>query len=39
MNKETKKCPFCGEEILATAKKCKHCKQFLPSDKYNRTND
>lgn len=32
MNKETKKCPFCGEEILATAKKCKHCKQFLNDD-------
>lgn len=37
MNKETKKCPFCGEEILATAKKCKHCKQFLPSDNENTT--
>lgn len=33
MDKETKKCPFCGEEILATAKKCKHCKQFLEEDK------
>ncbi len=32
MDKETKKCPFCGEEILVTAKKCKHCKQFLPND-------
>ena len=27
--KETKKCPFCGGEILAVAKKCKHCKQFI----------
>lgn len=26
---ETKRCPYCGEEILATAKKCKHCKEWL----------
>lgn len=26
---ETKNCPYCGEEILATAKKCKHCKEWL----------
>ena len=26
---ETKKCPYCGGEIMATAKKCKHCKQWL----------
>ena len=26
---ETKKCPYCGEEILAVAKKCKHCKKWL----------
>lgn len=25
-------CPFCGESILATAKKCKHCGEFLDSD-------
>ena len=26
MDNDTKKCPFCGEEIKITAKKCKHCK-------------
>ena len=26
---ETKRCPYCGEEILAIAKKCKHCGECL----------
>ena len=29
MEQKTKKCPFCGEEILAVAKKCKHCGEWL----------
>lgn len=26
---ETKKCPYCGEEILVVARKCKHCGEWL----------
>ena len=32
-NKNTKICPFCGEEIKAIAKKCRHCKSWLPEEK------
>jgi len=28
-NPGKKDCPYCGEEILAKAKKCKHCGEFL----------
>ena len=29
MEEEKKRCPYCGEEILAIAKKCKHCGEWL----------
>ena len=28
MEQETKNCPYCGEVIMATAKKCKHCGEW-----------
>lgn len=43
MTNETKKCPFCGEEIMAVAKKCKHCGEELQKEsvvvKINQTNE
>ena len=30
---ETKRCPYCGEEILAGAKKCKYCGEWLEKKK------
>lgn len=29
LRRDTQKCPYCAEEILADAKKCKHCGEFL----------
>ena len=29
---QMKPCPFCGEQIMETAKKCKHCGEFLNPD-------
>jgi len=33
MTEKTKKCPFCGEEILEVAIKCKHCGSMLDGSK------
>ncbi len=33
MADEKKICPFCGEEILLAAKKCKHCGEWLDKQK------
>ena len=30
--KETKRCPYCGEEIMKAARKCKHCGEWLLED-------
>ena len=29
MEQQTKNCPYCGEEIMVAAKKCKHCGEWL----------
>ena len=34
--KETKQCPYCGEEILAIAKKCRCCGEWLDQKEYIR---
>lgn len=34
---DTKQCPYCGETILAVAKKCKHCGEWLPEEKVEET--
>ena len=36
---QKKKCPFCGEEILAVAIKCKHCQSLFSQDDSTSTNN
>ena len=31
-NKDIKRCPFCGEEIKVSAKKCRYCKNWITED-------
>ena len=33
--KDMKVCPFCGKEILAVAKMCKYCREWLPEEPTN----
>lgn len=30
--RETKRCPYCGEEIMATAKKCRYCGEWMAGE-------
>ena len=32
MMTDTKQCPYCSEEILITAKKCKHCGEYIDGE-------
>lgn len=35
---DTRPCPYCGEAILRSAQKCKHCGEFLKGDHEVKTN-
>ena len=32
----TIRCPYCSEKILSTAKKCKHCGEFLDKEQQSK---
>lgn len=38
METNIKQCPYCGEEILIAAKKCKHCGEWLENKDSNNNN-
>lgn len=38
MTELTKKCPYCNEEVLAVARKCKHCQSMLDRDVIKKRN-
>lgn len=33
---ETKKCPYCGETIMADATKCRYCKEWLSDSSHEK---
>ena len=37
MEQNTKKCPYCGEEVLAVAKKCRFCGEWLDKESTEQT--
>ncbi len=39
MENNTKKCPFCGEEIMSVAKKCKHCGEWIDKEETSKTKE
>lgn len=39
MEQNLKTCPYCGEEIMATAQKCKHCGEWLEEELLKESTD